>query len=65
MIRTVALIVGLLLLATLSSSAQFVGGMSGVGLGVGGGGSSSGGPPPTCAGAIDLSVGCIIPGLGP
>lgn len=39
--------------------AQSVGGMSGIGLKIGGAGGNSGPPPPTCgAGALDLSTGC-------
>lgn len=54
----IALIVGLLLMATLSSSAQFVGGMSGIGGRIGGAGGNAGGGGGACAGVLDLSTGC-------
>lgn len=54
MIRIIAL--ALLLALTLSASAQFMGGMSGIGGAVGGAGGGGGGG--ACTGTIDLSTGC-------
>lgn len=60
----IALIIGLLLMTTLSSSAQFVGGMSGIGGRIGGSGGNGGGGGGSCLGVIDFSTGCMGIGFG-